>query len=286
VSDALGEFQRSYAAAIARASSRGKPARWGLSGDEFAAALYQSVESFARSSGGGVDVEKYLDSLRAEDLALAVACRRGSVPAWEHFVERFNPVLQSAARAIARDDMIGRELADSLYAELFGLDVRAGRRRSLLDYFGGRSSLGTWLRAVVAQRHVDYLRAQRMTEPLEGASEVATDDPPPEPVRTRYLQLVGGALHAALRSLDARDRLRLAYYYRDGLKLREIARLMHDHESTVSRNLERTRNAIRARVERALRHDGGLSDEQIRLCYDLAAEELSIDFAVVAAKQR
>ena len=53
-----------------------------------------------------------------------------------------------------------RELADSLYAELYGLNGAGGARgRALLDYFHGRSKLATWLRTVLAQRHVDALRA-------------------------------------------------------------------------------------------------------------------------------
>lgn len=286
MSGTLSEFRTRYAAAIARACTRGDAARWGVGADDFAAALHRSVESFKRSAGDAADLERYLDSLRADDLALAVACRCGSAPAWEYFIERYSPALQSAARAIARDETIGRELADSLYAELFGLEVRAGRRRSLLDYFGGRSSLATWLRAVIAQHHIDYLRAARTTEPLESAPEAATDDPPPNPDRARYVQLIGRALAAALDNLDARDRLRLAYYYRDGLTLREIGRLMHDHESTVSRRLERTRGQIREGVERTLRHDGGLSDDQIRVCYDLASEELNVDFGATLETTR
>ena len=56
-----------------------------------------------------------------------------------------------------------REIADSLYAELYGVN-RA--RRSLLLSFSGRSSLATWLRAVLCQRFVDRIRAQRRLEPL------------------------------------------------------------------------------------------------------------------------
>ena len=38
--------------------------------------------------------------------------------------------------------------------------------RSLFRYFHGRSSLTTWLRAVLAQRYVDRLRTIRRTEAL------------------------------------------------------------------------------------------------------------------------
>ena len=103
----------------------------------------------------------------------------------------------------------GRDLADSLYADLFGLQERDGQRRSLFRYFEGRSSLATWLRAVLAQRYVDQLRARRRLEPLpEDESDPqrpATRNrdrrpqgAPPDPDRPRYLALMRQALARAL----------------------------------------------------------------------------------------
>ncbi len=112
-------------------------------------------------------VESFIGALHAEDLGLAIACRNGESAAWEHFITSFRPALYAAARAIAGDEMRGRELADSLWAELYGIEVRDGRRRSILSYFHGRSSLLTWLRAVLAQRHVDYIRSQSRLQPLD-----------------------------------------------------------------------------------------------------------------------
>jgi DNA-directed RNA polymerase specialized sigma24 family protein len=93
----------------------------------------------------------------ADDVALAAACAAGDEAAWERFVREYRPVLYRAADAL---DTTGRarELADALYADLFGLTEREGERRSLFRYYQGRSSLATWLRAVLAQRYVDLLR--------------------------------------------------------------------------------------------------------------------------------
>ncbi len=172
--------------------------------------------------------------------------------------------------------MAAREIADSLWAELYGVEMRAGKRRSLLAYFHGRSSLATWLRAVVAQRHLDNVRAARRFEPIEKAPEPtaaqACDDPP-EPAHGPLMETFAAALRAALAELEPRDRMRLNYHYRDELTLREVARLMGEHESTVSRKLERCRRELKRQVERTLRLTHRLSEEQIRLCYDRAAED-------------
>src|SRR5262249_41942517 len=101
----------------------------------------------------------------AADLELASQCAAGDAQAWERFILEYRPVLYRAADAL--DPSGGaREVADSLYAELYGVRDGGGERRSLFHYFQGRSSLATWLRAVLSQRYVDRLRAQRRLEPL------------------------------------------------------------------------------------------------------------------------
>jgi len=286
------------------------PGEWNLSRDRFEAALARSAahrfsDAAAQPSSGAI--QNYLETLHHADLALACACGAGSEAAWEFFVAQFRQELYRAARAVTGSagagDADARELADSLYADLYGLRESDGQRKSLFDYFHGRSKLGTWLRAILAQRHVDAIRRARKLEPLEdetgreraeitdqiaagapaavGASNVsrATPGDPPDPDRTKYLTVLQEALAAVLASLEPRDRLRLAYYYADERTLAEIGRLLGEHEATVSRKLERTRRAIRDRVDAALREGKRLSEAQVQLCYDYAREEWPFDLA-------
>lgn len=267
--------------AIARLYQSAEAQRWGLSLSAFAEALGQSVQRW-KPQTAPIPFEKFLNSLHARDLALAAACRLGLEPAWNEFVGAYRSVLYDAARAIARDEVRGRELADSLYADLYGLEIRAGRRRSLLQYFDGRSSLATWLHAVLARRFVDTYRQQRRMDSIEDCPPGSLPDAgsaadPPDPDRTRYLEMLRAVLDAALRALKPRDRLRLSYYYLEDLTLKQVGELLGEHESSVSRRLGRTRKALRRQVERALRREQRLSDEQIRLCYDYATQEWPFD---------
>ncbi len=268
----------------------------GVARDQLTRALQRSLEHrFRGANPARGDVAAYLDSLHIEDLALATACQNASESAWAYFITKFRPELYSAARAICHhDEATARELADSLYGELFGAG-RSGaqsvsdERRSLFDYFHGRSKLSTWLRAILSQRYVDAVRASRRTESLDdeqterdvsavGARRVV---PESDPDRARYLNLLQVALTAALAALPARDRLRLAYYYVQDLTLAQIGRLLGEHEATVSRHLDRARRDLRKEVERALRADKRLSDAQIRLCYEYAMEEWPFDLTRV-----
>jgi RNA polymerase sigma-70 factor (ECF subfamily) len=206
----------------------------------------------------------------ADDLALAAACAAGDEAAWERFVREYRPVLYRAADAL---DTTGRarELSDALYADLFGLTERDGERRSLFRYYQGRSSLATWLRAVLAQRYVDLLRAARRLDPLpddESAAPAAT----PDLDRARNTTRFERAFAQSLSDLDARDRLRLGLYYTQELTLAQAGRLLRESEATVSRQLARTRRAIRDAVERRLRTEG-LGDAEIAECFEAATAD-------------
>jgi RNA polymerase sigma-70 factor (ECF subfamily) len=275
------------------------PAEWNLTLEQFGRLLERSVaQRFAGKQAGAGEIGAYLETLHLADLALAGACSAGTPAAWDFFVAQYRPELYRAARAIAGESS-GRELADSLYADLYGLKESEGRRNSLFDYFHGRSKLGTWLRAVLAQRQVDEIRRTRRTEPLEATSagerpESAVDaraaspsneSPDADPERARFIAMLQAAISVIIAALAPRDRLRLAYYYVDELTLAQIGRLLAEHEATVSRKLERTRREIRKRVEAVLRDERKLSEAQVRLCFEYAREEWPFDLTQVLSRR-
>jgi RNA polymerase sigma-70 factor (ECF subfamily) len=269
---------------VTRLARKAQSARWGLEANDFAAALRRSAaHRFAGRLPSAVEIEQYLESLQLEDLALACACAHGSEAAWEHFVREFRPVLLRVASRGQQADR-ARDVADSVYAELYGLDERDGARRSLFDYFHGRSSLAGWLKAVVAQRLVDRARAARRFEPLpedESSLSGAPGGAPFElsPDRQRFLRLGREALAGALVDLEPRDRLRLTLCYSQGMKLAAIGRVLGESEATSSRKLERTRNALRAAVEKRLRENERLTDAQVRECFEQARTDPAFDLA-------
>ena len=277
----LDEFRRLHTKSIGRLFARANPEQWQLAEADFAAALHRSAASRFEQVASPSDsaVEHYLESLFIEDLALASACERGSQPAWIEFLARFRPSLYAAARALVHEDNRARELADSLYAELYGLEEKDGLRRSLFQYFHGRSSLGTWLHSVVAREVVNDYRAGRRGDSLrdrlagETNRGAPADSPAPgDPDRGRYLEVLRQSLSQALAQLEPRDRLRLSYYYVQGLTLAQVGRLLGEHESTVSRKLERSRHGLRQEIEGRLRRHHQLSSDQIRACYEYAVE--------------
>jgi hypothetical protein len=89
------------------------------------------------------------------------------------------------------------------------------------------------------------------------------------------------ALAAAIAALDSRARLRLACYYAQEMTLAAIGKLTREHEATVSRQLARTRRAIREDVERRLRDDSGFSPAAIEECFaSMVGDSGDLDLAL------
>jgi RNA polymerase sigma-70 factor (ECF subfamily) len=260
---------------VRRLHARAEAGRWRVSADRLRVALQASVARAPASTSDRRALETYLSALHLADLALACACADGDEPAWEHFVRELRPVLYRAADSLEPGGG-AREIADAMYADLYGIREHDGGRRSLLRYFHGRSSLATWLRAVLAQRYVDRRRvARRETElPNEDSpAALPAADRALEPDRPRFLGLLQQALADAVSRLVPRDRLRLGCYYAQGLTLAETGRVLQEHEATVSRQLARARRAIRVDVERVLRETHGLSDAEVGECLASAVED-------------
>lgn len=271
--EAVFRVHRRPIEALYRSSGAG---RWSVSLEDFARAAWQGIASAAGAEAG--EIPRLLNALRAEDLALALGCAQGSERAWDTFCSEYRPVLYDAARVYVRDEGEAHDLADSLLAELYGLDASAHSRKSRFAYFHGRSSLKTWLRAVLYQRFVDEYRRQSRLEPLpdDAPEPAAASNSVSEHDDRRYAECLSEATEAALGDLPAPEKLLLSYYYVQELTLKQIGRLASEHEATISRHLEAVRKKLRRRIENHLRSVRKLSAFEISRCLDFASRGVTL----------
>jgi RNA polymerase sigma-70 factor (ECF subfamily) len=252
-----------------------------------------------------------VDALHADDLCLIVACERGDQGAWSDLVERFGATVRSAARQAASNEDAAEDLAQSIWAELHGLRVRAdGRPAGKIAYYSGRGSLGGWLRAVVGQLAIDqhrksarlvqteedadFDRLARDSQPGDEAFSTTSSAPDPEHAlsENRAARDVEAALAQALGELGPEDRLLVKLYYFDGLRLREAGAVLGVHEATASRRLTRVHTEVRRRVEGILiKEHGWTQTEAARSLAEAAAHldsdvELMLTTETVAGEQR
>ena len=246
-------------------------------------AFQSYVAAVVARYGAALDQQEQLELiavLHLEDLVLARACTAGNNRAWSDFLARFRHQMQTMARQIARDDAAGSELADGLYAELYGIPNRDGRRISKFDYYMGRGSLQGWLRTVLAQEHVNRCRAQAKSTSLEeqlqaGASFAAKDQAPAPTGNDRLTQ----AIAESLAELSSEDRFLLASYYLDRRTLAEIGRQMRVHESTISRKIDRVINLLRKQLRRRMQAAGMDRRQCDELFAELDVRDLDLDLA-------
>ena len=212
----------------------------GLSLEEFGAVLKSVGErgNHGLAPGAVPDATQkaaFFRSLHLAELALAQGCALGRETAWEIFLIRYRASLVQASIAITGSASLGQDLADSLYAELYGLRESSGERRSPLASYSGRGSLLGWLRATLVQRFRDHHRRTHREAPLDDLDSPAAE---PTLIPAGLTQLTA-AVARTLRALSAEDRFLLSAYYLDRQTLLQIAQTIHVHEATISRRLKR-----------------------------------------------
>src|SRR6202047_2523541 len=231
--------------------------KFGITCEGFAAILCDVATKYLPEAGSESEARIFLQSLRVEALALARACADGDNSAWEIFLTRYREKLYQAALRIAREDSAARELADSLYAELYGGSTREGERVSKLASFTGRGSLEGWLRTVLAQEFVNrYRRNKRLVsldEEIEEGAQFAARETEPNSSGDSRLE---SCTDAALSALSSEDRLVLAAYYLGGRHLAEGARMLGVHGATISRKVDKLAKSLRKRIVAGMMRQG------------------------------
>lgn len=241
---------------VAELYRKSRAAEFAITAEQFTVMLVEISAKYLPGAQVGEVRELYV-SLRIEDLVLARACAHGHEHAWEVFLTRCREKLYEVAGYIAKESSNARELADSLYADLYGTALRDGQRVSKLSSYTGRGSLDGWLRTVMAQEYVNrYRRTKRyvsLEEETEEGAQFATPEPDPvTPVDPR----LEAAVDETLGALPAEDRYVLAAYFLDERTLAEIARSLRVHESTISRKLDKLCKSLRKSVLANLRGRG------------------------------
>ena len=250
------------------------------------------------------EINKFIDEMQADDLCLILACEHGDENAWNDLVQRFTTTVRSAARAASANEDAAEELAQSIWAELYGLRVRGdGRPASKLAYYSGRGSLAGWLRAVVAQLSVDTFRKQaklvqtdedtdldrlardaRVSETQAFALSAVSN--PEQSLSHRFAQTdLQDALNKAVSELTAEDRLLVKLYYFDNLRLREAGAVLGVHEATASRRLTRIQTDLRKRVGQILIAERGWTAAEAERSFAEVAQHMDTDLEGLVRKE-
>ena len=252
----------------------------GLARDNFATILCEVAAKHTSAATTEQEIRTFLLGLRVDELALARACAAGSNSAWEIFLTRYREKLYLSALRVAREDSAARELADTLYADLYGTNTRDGQRVSKLASYTGRGSLEGWLRTVLAQEYVNrYRRTKRLVsldEECEDGVQFRAPEAEAVPADGYGDRRLAESTDEAIRVLSSEDRTVLSAYYLDGRTLAEIARMLGVHESTISRKLDKLAKGLRKQIVSGLARRG-MSRRQAEEALEVDVRDLQVD---------
>jgi len=272
--------------AIAQRYGESWAERYGITPERFQKIVAAVVIRYAADASEAERLE-IVATLRVGDLVLARACSIGNEHAWDVFLVRFRAFLYETAYRIAKDEAPGRELADGLYAELYGIPNREGRRISKLDYYMGRGTLEGWLRTVLAQQHVNRFRSHAkgvsLDEQVEAGVSFAASTATAAPVTD---ERVAQAVVQTLAEVGDEERFLLASYYLDQRTLANIGRQLCVHESTISRKLEKLTKELRKRIRKRLQAAGINSRRCDELLLELDVRDLNVNVAENLRQER
>jgi RNA polymerase sigma-70 factor (ECF subfamily) len=221
----------------------------------------------------------FADRLVVDDLYLATACASGDERAWEEFGSRFFSFIRQFSRRTLREPQAS-DVADQVIADLW--------QRGKVAQYEGRSSLKTWLGAVVAHAAINAAKQSRVAESRLGAQEEAdARAAPAEPVGGRDAgDRMARWVTDAIQSLAPAERTLLLLYYEQGLTLDEISPIAKRSKAALSRRLERIRQDLRAQVDRLAREATGSSADTVRADIDLARVELDLSALASRTERR
>ena len=205
-----------------------------------------------------------------QDLELAGRCVRGDERAWRELSDAHFDFMREFARRFLPAPA-AREVADEVIADLW--------TRGKLQQYEGRSSLRTWLAAVVAHAALNSRQALGRWVPLEHALPEESDAAKSErmqPENEQAAALLKGMLSEAIGALPAEDRLLLRLYYEQELTLDAIGAALGLSAAAISRRLKHLRERLHVAMDAHSRREAGEPVDALRVGVDLARLDLDL----------
>ena len=228
------------------------------------------------------EASEVLASLRAEELALALACARGDARAMDAFEAR---VLSQVVAWLPHEaPSYVDELRQLLRQRLL---IAAGGAPPKLASYSGRAPLAQWVRAVALRLHIDQQRAapreQLVGEAVTGLAERLGADPELAFIRERHQEDFRVAFRAALGRLEPRERNLLRLHHVHGLSMDSVAATCQAPRSSVARWIARARERLLTLTREELTARLGLTTGELDSLLRLVRSQLDVSLRQLMA---
>jgi RNA polymerase sigma-70 factor (ECF subfamily) len=218
-----------------------------------------------------------LEEIRVADLYLACACALGESAAIAAFEATFLKNIASSLPKPRRGASIDGDVTQAIREKL--LVRRGGAPPKIADY-AGRGDLAGWVRVVAVRTALNMMRGQKREVGLDDeailASKANAGDAEVAHLKRRYRVDFAEAFHAALGTLEPRDRNVLRQHYVDGLTMEQIGTLYKVHRITVVRWVDRARTTLARETKRTLAGKLGVERGELESIMRLIQSQLDV----------
>jgi RNA polymerase sigma-70 factor (ECF subfamily) len=215
-----------------------------------------------------------LDEIDVGGVWIALACAAGEGAALAALETEHLPALRPALAKLGLDATGIDEALQMLRAEL--LAPRADAPPRIAGY-GGRGSLGGWLRTVAVRTGLRLIRATpRHDELADDTPGTISDDAELAYLKKTYGDAFQRAFDEALAALSAQDRLLLKQRFRHHMGVVELGALHGVHAGTISRRVASARDALAEATRAAMMRALGLGRGDVSSILRLIHSELDI----------
>lgn len=227
------------------------------------------------AGAAGLSIADFAQRVSLEDLYLATACTAGDTRAWAECEAKHFAFIRAFARRFL-PDVDARDLADQVIADLW--------QRGKIARYAGRSTLRTWLGAVVAHAAANVRRAAAPQVPLTRTSSgpavtAVAPSGAASPEDATAERMLAGLVSRAVAALPAEEKLMLRLYYEQGLTLDQMTRITRSSKATLSRRLKAIRSRLKSAVDDLAMRTTGTSAASIR--EGLRLEHLELDLSTL-----
>lgn len=234
----------------------------------------EALAAHARASG---DVDAYLTSARAEDLALAHACARGDRAAISAFEKLYFGEMDRAFLKVKRGKVDRQDFEQRMRERLF---VATDARRPRIADYTGQGDLRAWFRVAMTRTLINESQRPAHDAPTDdeelAAMPAAAADPELELLRRKYSEEFRASFARALNALDARDRAILGYVVIEKMGIDALAEVYDVHRATAARWVQRAREALVSGVKSDLEKSLKVPAQELESILRLVGDEVEI----------
>ncbi|MCU0652379.1 MAG: sigma-70 family RNA polymerase sigma factor [Candidatus Omnitrophica bacterium] len=195
-----------------------------------------------------------------DDLEFVQRCVKGEKPAWDEFVEKYSNLIYRYIHSVLRlkgFNLTNHDIVNDLFQEIFLLLSKDNFKKLKTYQARNGCSLASWLRQVVINYSIDYLRRLKPVVSLDEDSgddltlkDIIVDN---SPLADDVLAVEDRLVHLTdcIQHLETEDKYFLRLYIDQGLSLKELEKILRVSRGSVdmrkARIVERLKDCFKSK---------------------------------------